>query len=81
MNKEWIIFHLKEALEEIESTIRGIETDPEYDYGEYSVAMTHLFHHINTAWNSRDCSEKEAKESSESDFDKWRQFPADIEMS
>ncbi len=54
MNKEWIIFHLKEALEEIERTIKDIETDPDYDFGEYSVAMTHLFHHINTAWNSRD---------------------------
>jgi hypothetical protein len=29
MNKKWILFHLKEALEEIESTINNIETDPE----------------------------------------------------
>ena len=81
MNKEWVLFHLKEALEEIESTIKDIESGPEYDYGEYSVAMAHLYHHVNTAWNARDCSEDEAEESSENNFRKWRQFPADIDMT
>ena len=81
MNKKWILFHLKEAQEEIESTIKDIEADPEYDYGEYSVAMAHLYHHINTAWNSRDSTEQEANESTENNFNKWRKFPTDINLS
>ena len=36
MNKDWVLFHLKEALEEIENTIKDIEKDLEYEYGDYS---------------------------------------------
>jgi len=53
MNKEWILFNLKEDHEELIRMIQEIERDPEYDFGEYSVHMEHLYHHINTAWNSR----------------------------
>ena len=81
MNKDWVLFHLKEALEEIENTIKDIEKDLEYEYGDYSVAIAHLYHHINTAWNSRDYSEEEAEESSKNKFSEWRQFPTDIDMS
>jgi hypothetical protein len=81
MNKEWVLFHLKEALEEIEDTIKEIESEPEYDDPEFLVAMGHLYHHVNTAWNSRHCSDQEAEESSEVNFSKWRQFPTDVDMS
>ena len=81
MNREWVLFHLKEALQELQSTIRDLENDTEYDHAEYSVAMTHLYHHINTAWNSRDSSDEETKESSDADFTKWRKFPNDVDMS
>ena len=80
MNKEWILFHLNEALEEIESTIKDIETDPEYDNPEYSVAIAHLYHHVNTAWNSRNSSANET-EDTDKNFEKWRKFPTDIDMS
>ena len=80
MNKQWILFHLGEALEEIESTIKDIEGDPEYDTPEYSVAIEHLYHHVNTAWNSRNSSDIET-EDTDVNFKKWRQFPKDIDMS
>lgn len=81
MNKEWVLFHLKEALEEIESTIKEIESEPEYDEPEFSVAIAHLYHHVNTAWNSRHSSDEETEECSESNFNEWRQFPSDVAMS
>jgi hypothetical protein len=81
MNRDWILFHLKEAQEELERTIREIENDPEYEFGEYSVGMAHLYHHINTAWNAQNCTDEDAAESSESNFANWRQFPTDIDMS
>lgn len=81
MNKDWVLFHLKEALGEIESTIKEIESEPDYSDPEFSVAMAHLYHHVNTAWNSRQCSDQEVEESSEGNFSDWRQFPTDVDMS
>lgn len=81
MNKEYILYHLKEAHEELTRTIREIEHSPDYDFGEYVVMMTHLYHHINTAWNARDASHKQADTCSEEDFERWRQFPNDIDLS
>jgi len=77
MNIKNIIYQLEEAKEELDTTIDEIKSIPEYDYGEFVVAMTHLYHHINTAWNSRDASDKETEECSDENFNKWRQFPSD----
>tara|TARA_B110001452_G_C15083414_1_gene377996 strand:+ start:511 stop:759 length:249 start_codon:yes stop_codon:yes gene_type:complete len=81
MNKEWVLFHLKEALEEVEDTIKDIESDESYDESEFSIGMTHLYHHVNTAWNSRSSKDEEARESNDANFEKWRKFPIDIDMS
>ena len=78
MNKAYVLYNLKKAKEELDKTINAIEKDPKYDYGEYIVAMTHLYHHINTAWNARDANQKEADECSEENFKAWRQFPAEL---
>ena len=81
MNKPWVLFHLREALEEIEATIKDIEEEPEYDGPEFSVAIAHLYHHVNTAWNSRHSTAEDALESSVMNFERWRQFPTDVDMS
>jgi len=80
MNREYILFHLKEAQEEIESTIAEIEKDSEYGYGNYVVSMSHSYHHVNTAWNARDVSNENAERCSNEDFNKWRQFPDSNEL-
>jgi hypothetical protein len=81
MNRDWVLFHLKEAHEELTRTIQGIEQDPDYDYGEYYVAMMHLYHHLNTAWNSRDASPERVQKCTDEEFAQWRQFPNDVDMS
>lgn len=80
MNRDYVLFHLKEALEEINKTIKEITTEADYDDSEFSVAMAHLYHHINSAWNARNASDEEAKECSEANFQIWRHFPTDIDM-
>ena len=80
MNLENILSHLKEAKEELDQTIKEIEENKDYDYGEFVVAMSHIYHHLNTAWNSRDVSEKKTIECSEENFKKWRKFPKDEEV-
>ncbi len=81
MDRRDIVFHLQEAEEELKETIIEIQQDSEYDEGQFYVAMSHIYHHLNTAWNSRDASEERIKACSEKDFAAWRQFPKDIDMS
>ncbi len=78
MNKDYVLFNLREAEEELVSMIRSLATEPDYAEAEFSVAMMHLYHHMNTAWNARDASEKQAEECSEEDFNAWGRFPSDL---
>jgi hypothetical protein len=80
MNNDYILFNLNEALEELSRTIREIENKPDYDYGEFVVAMKRVYHHLNVAWNARNASTERAEVCSKEDFDRWRQFPTDLEM-
>lgn len=80
MNRSQILLHLSEAQEAIEQTMRDIQADPEYEYGDYSVDMTHIYHHLNTAWNSREATEGEVAEVTAGDFNRWSAFPRDLVM-
>jgi hypothetical protein len=80
MNKDWVLFHPREAREELTNSIAEIEATDDYGFGEFSVAMTHLYHHLNTAWNSREALANEVNESSDDNFRRWRQFPEDLPL-
>ncbi len=38
MNKNWVHFHLREALEELNRTLSEVESNPDYDEVEFEVA-------------------------------------------
>jgi hypothetical protein len=79
MNREWVLHHLSDASEELLRTIDEIRRSEDYDVGESSVvAMAHLYHHLNTAWNSRDASADRVGSVSDQDFKNWSAFPRDI---
>ncbi len=80
MNTKFILFNLREAQEELESTIKDLETDHEYGDSELSVAMMHLYHHVNTAWNARNSTSEEAHNCSDEDFNRWSGYPSDLEV-
>lgn len=80
MNRDAILFHLQEAKQELDRTIGNIESQTDYDHGEFVVAMNHLYSHLNTAWNGRNASEERHGECSQADFDAWRKFPPDEEL-
>jgi hypothetical protein len=80
VNRDYVLYNLREAQEELERTIRELEKDSDYDFGEFVVAMSHLYLHINTAWNARDATKSQAEKCSEADFDKWRRFPDPQEL-
>lgn len=80
MNREWVLFNLREAAKELTRAIVEIETNSGYDEVEFSVGMQHLYHHLNTAWNGRGASPERAAKCSQEDFGVWRKFPADIPL-
>ena len=51
-----VLFHLREAKEELDRTIAEVETTSDYGVREFRVAMSHLYHHLNTAWNGREAT-------------------------
>lgn len=79
-NRDWILFHLTEAQGEIAKTLEGIRATPDFGYGEFSVSMQHLYHHLNTAWNSREAPPTRVEPVSEEDFAAWSRFPTDLPM-
>lgn len=80
MNKDAVLFHLREAKEELDRTVNELETDVEYDVGEFTVGMGHLYHHLNTAWNGRYASVERHQVCTQQDFDAWRKFPSNAEL-
>jgi hypothetical protein len=80
MNREWIAFHLQEALEEISKTLAEIQSDPSVDEDEFRIAITHAYGHLNTAWNSRNIDAERIASLSKEDFFAWRGFPSNIDF-
>jgi hypothetical protein len=80
MNKSWILFHLREAHEELTRTIDRIDASQELDEIEFEIALAQTYDHLNTAWNSRGISDEQAAAATEEDFYTWRAYPSDISM-
>ena len=77
MTREYVLWNLREAAEELSRTIQEMDKDPDYDSCELVVAMSHLYHHLNTAWNARLATAEEVEACSADNFRRWRQFPLD----
>ena len=80
MNKNIVIFHLREAAEELNQTIAEMEKDSDYDSVNLSISMGHLYHHLNTAWNGQHQTDEEFQECSDESFRKFRRFPSEAEF-
>ena len=80
MNKDYVLWHFERAHEAIDEIIADMKSNRSYEYGEYIVDMTHVYHHLNTPWNARDATKEAARECSDQDFHRWRQFPPEEEI-
>lgn len=76
MNREFVLLHLREAAEELARTVNSIETDPEYDSGLFLVAMQHVYHHANSAWNGQDLAELRATNLTDQSWSRLGEFPS-----
>ena len=75
MNKADTLFHLSEGLEELQKTIEKLRNLPDYSEHDFRASMSHLYHHLNTAWNARNVSHEAFRDCADSDFNCWRKFP------
>ena len=80
MNKPWVGFHLKEASGALQKVIEQIESGRGIGKEEFEIAITHAYHHLNTAWNSRFITDEKARSHTDWDFTDWRQFPTDLNL-
>jgi hypothetical protein len=77
MNKDYVLYNLDEAQKALGEIIADMRSNRDYNYGEYIVDITHVYHHLNTAWNARDADKAATDKCSEEDFIRWRQFPTE----
>jgi hypothetical protein len=80
MNRDQVLSHLSEARDAITQMIEEIRLTPDYDDSEYWVDMQHVYHHMNTAWNSRKATPDEVDEATDDVFNRWNLFPSDLPM-
>jgi hypothetical protein len=80
MNRKIVLFHLQEAAEQLNETIQSLTKKTDYDVEAFRVEMMHLYHHLNTAWNGRDQTDKQFKECTDQDFKRFRKFPTEEEL-
>lgn len=80
MNKDWILFHLREAEEELKRTIANLGAGRDVDEIEFEIALAHVYNHLNAAWNARAATDEQIAAQSDDDFYRWREFPTDISM-
>ena len=80
MNTRFIASNLKEAEEELRSLITRVASGEQLSFEDYHVAMAHIYHHLNSAWNGRDATDEQWRECSDKDYQKWQKFPEDLPM-
>lgn len=79
MQKEYALFNLKEAKSALEDLISEMESDAEYDIGNYLADMMHLYWHINSAWNGRGFDMASQQLTNEV-YEAFIQFPNDLSL-
>jgi hypothetical protein len=80
MNRRVVLFHLREAAEQLNRTVSDLERCAAYDDGLLEAAMGHIYHHLNTAWNGRNQTDKQFRDCFDHDFIQFQKFPKETEF-
>ena len=72
---EWALLGrgLHEAREHLDSLIRDMES-PEFDEVSFGCQLSHIYAHLNQAWNGR----AKTGQWAEADYNTFRQYPCDL---
>lgn len=80
MNWGIVASNLREAREQLEEIEKQIQKKKYPDEIELQLFLEHAYHHLNFAWNIRRIKTKEYANLTDDDFNRWGQFPKDIEL-
>jgi hypothetical protein len=80
MNRDAVLVHLRKAKEQLDRAITEIEKDKSYDADDFLPAMSHIYHHLNTAWNGKDTPAKDYADNSRHKYHDWRKFPPNDDL-
>ncbi len=66
---------MQDAQESLSDLIQNMFEAGKIDDTEFQIRITHIYHHLNTAWNSRNRD----REPIDDDFEIEEKFPKDID--
>jgi len=49
-------------------------------FDDFHLAMAHIYHHLNSAWNGRYTTDQRWRDCSDQDFSDWQKFPKDLPL-
>ena len=77
---ENISCNLEDALEELKRLNERALLGDMPDEVEFRIAMQHIYHHLNFAWNTRHESVQNYAGMMNEEFKQWGKFPKDLEL-
>jgi hypothetical protein len=77
---ENISYNLEDALEELQKLDGLISSGNMPDEIEFQIAMQHIYHHLNFAWNTRHDPIENYTDLTQDQFVKKGWFPEDLEL-
>jgi len=75
---ENITYNLEDTLSELQKLNKRISSGDMPDEVEFQIAMQHIYHHLNFAWNTRMESIQKRADMTEEQFHQWGKFPEDL---
>ena len=80
LNWEIILSNIREAREQLEEIEREALSETPPEEVELRLGMNHAYHHLNFAWNVRHESTERYASLTQEDFERWGQYPPEIEL-
>jgi len=75
MNTRYLQILLQDAAGNLRSLLDEIAENPDFSDIELSIHLNDVYGSLNTAWNGRELTEKEAADISEAQYYRLRSFP------
>jgi hypothetical protein len=80
MNTRFIASNLKEAEQDLQRLTARAAAGEDISFEDFHVAMAHIYHHLNSAWNGRNITDAEWRECTDENYKKWESFPRDLPL-
>ncbi len=80
INWEIVSSNLAEAKEELDELVAGKAPEGTTRDVWFQIALQHIYHHLNFAWNVRHESTEKYANLTDEDFERWGRFPEDLKF-